>query len=93
MSRRAAHLRITGLVHGVGYRDWAMRKAGSLGLDGWVRNRVDGSVEAVIAGEDTAVTAMIQACHTGPATADVAHVGATDWSQPVAAGFEILRTA
>lgn len=92
MGRRAARLRITGLVQGVGYRDWAVRKAGSLGLDGWVRNRVDGSVEAVIAGEDAAVGAMIKACHTGPASADVVDVGATDWTQPVAPGFEVLRT-
>ena len=91
---RAARLRITGRVQGVGYRDWAMRAARNLGLRGWVRNRIDDSVEALIAGEDAAVTAMIEACHRGPSHArvgkvDVAAADAADAPK----GFTQLPTA
>ena len=68
---RTARLRITGRVQGVGYRDWVLRTARNLGLRGWVRNRTDGSVEALIAGEEAAVLAMIEACRRGPAPARV----------------------
>ena len=68
---RAALLRITGRVQGVGYRDWTIRTARRLGLRGWVRNRVDQSVEALIAGDDEAVAAMIDACRRGPPAARV----------------------
>ena len=66
-----ARLTVTGRVQGVGYRDWAMRTAVRLGLSGWVRNRLDGSVEAVIVGDDAAVGQMIEACRHGPSAARV----------------------
>jgi acylphosphatase len=66
-----ARLTITGRVQGVGYRDWAMVTARRLGLSGWVRNRSDGSVEALVVGDDTAVGQMIEACRRGPAMARV----------------------
>jgi acylphosphatase len=66
-----ARLGITGRVQGVGYRDWAMATAQRLGLKGWVRNRVDGSVEALVVGEDDAVGKMIEACRRGPTLARV----------------------
>jgi len=62
-----ARLTITGQVQGVGYRHWAMTTGRRLGLTGWVRNRTDGSVEALIVGEDAAIGAMIDACRRGPA--------------------------
>jgi acylphosphatase len=68
---RAAMLRITGLVQGVGYRYWTVRTARHLGLSGWVRNRADQSVEALVAGDDAAVAAMIEACRRGPSAAHV----------------------
>ncbi|HEY2613298.1 MAG TPA: acylphosphatase [Reyranella sp.] len=70
-----ARLTITGRVQGVGYRHWAMTTGRRLGLTGWVRNRTDGSVEALIVGEDAAIGAMIDACRRGPA---MAHVDAVD---------------
>jgi acylphosphatase len=66
-----ARLVVTGRVQGVGYRDWVVDRARSLGLAGWVRNRSDGSVEAVIVGDDAAVGQMIDACRRGPRLARV----------------------
>ncbi len=60
---------ISGRVQGVGYRAWAVENATHLGLGGWVRNRNDGSVEAVFSGEDAAIANMIDLCKTGPGAA------------------------
>ena len=64
-------LAITGRVQGVGYRDWAVAAGQRLGLSGWVRNRTDGSVEALVVGDDEAVSRMIEACRRGPTLARV----------------------
>jgi acylphosphatase len=69
-----ARLTITGRVQGVGYRDWTITTARRLGLTGWVRNRIDGAVEALIVGEDNAVGEMIDACRRGPPMARVDNV-------------------
>ena len=66
-----ARLTITGRVQGVGYRDWVLTTGRRLGLSGWVRNRGDGSVEALIVGDDSAVGTMIEACRRGPSLARV----------------------
>jgi acylphosphatase len=66
-----ARLTISGRVQGVGYRDWAIGTAQRLGLTGWVRNRRDGAVEALIVGDEEAVGQMIQACRRGPSLARV----------------------
>jgi acylphosphatase len=60
------HVVVRGCVQGVGYRMWAEGLAERLGLEGWVRNRRDGSVEAVFAGPEQAVAAAIEACRSGP---------------------------
>ncbi len=69
-----ARLTISGRVQGVGYRDWTITTAQRLGLTGWVRNRMDGAVEALIVGDDNAVGAMIDACRRGPIAARVDNV-------------------
>ena len=77
-SDKTVCLRITGEVQGVGYRIWATRTAGRLGLRGWVRNRIDGSVEVLATGAPDAVTAMVEACRRGPSAARVAGVTISD---------------
>ena len=72
-----ALLRITGQVQGVGYRLWMTRTAASLGLRGWVRNRTDGSVEALVTGTPEAVAAMTEAARKGPIGAHVKDVTIT----------------
>ena len=66
-----ARLVISGRVQGVGYRDWAIGTGLRLGLTGWVRNRSDGAVEALIVCEEEAVGQMIEACRRGPPMARV----------------------
>lgn len=89
----ARHVLITGVVQGVGYRAWTERTACANGLAGWVRNRTDGSVEAVFAGEAQAVEAMIAACWRGPRSALVTGVAVSECSEAVPAEFTVLRTA
>ena len=72
------HVVVHGRVHGVGFRAWAERAALTCGLEGWVRNRRDGTVEAVFAGPPEAVTAMIEACRKGPPLAAVERVETRD---------------
>jgi acylphosphatase len=74
-------------VQGVWYRGWVVETAASLGLDGWVRNCRDGSVEAVFSGASEAVDVMLANCHQGPASALVTSVTTSDQSDPPPPGF------
>jgi len=71
MSRAILQVMIRGRVQGVGYRAWVEDEALRLGLEGWVRNRRDGTVEAVFSGEGAVVEQMIAACRRGPSAARV----------------------
>jgi acylphosphatase len=71
MSDTIRHVTIRGRVQGVGYRYFVERDAQSRDLEGWVRNRRDGSVEAVFSGSADAVAAMIAVCRRGPSSARV----------------------
>jgi acylphosphatase len=68
---RIVRIFVEGQVQRVGYRVFVGREAGRLHLDGWVRNRRDGSVETLVAGERTAVEDFLQAARRGPATARI----------------------
>lgn len=70
----ALHLRIRGRVQGVFFRRWVVEEATRRGIRGWVRNRADGSVEAVFSGEMDVVRAMAKACYQGPPKAEVTDV-------------------
>jgi acylphosphatase len=65
------HMVVRGRVQGVGYRAFVEHEALHRGLEGWVRNRRDGSVEAVFAGEREKVVAIVEACRRGPFSARV----------------------
>lgn len=89
---------VRGRVQGVGYRAWTEDTAILNGLDGWVRNRRDGTVEAVFAGSREAVDAMIEACRRGPESARVDAIDIHDAGAPELAmrtrgdGFSVLPT-
>ena len=93
MDRRCVRVRIEGLVQGVGYRAWVERTAIGLGLDGWVRNRRDGGVEAVFGGARADVDVILAGCHQGPRGAEVSMVKVLDELDDVPQGFRILPTA
>jgi acylphosphatase len=65
------HVIIRGRVQGVGYRAWTEVTAIERGIEGWVRNRRDGAVEALFSGEEDDVAAMIAQCRRGPPGARV----------------------
>jgi acylphosphatase len=84
---------ITGRVQGVGYRVWVAREAERLGLKGWVRNRRDGSVEAVFKGGEDAVVRMLDECWQGPRGAKVDNVVATVIADEGWSDFSVRPTA
>ena len=92
MAQSAVKLRIEGSVQGVGYRWWAIEAARSLGLDGWVRNRQDGSVEILAIGERRAIEYLAAACAMGPRAARVAAVVQTPAEDDGSVGFEQRAT-
>ncbi len=80
-------LRIKGRVQGVGYREWAIGEATTRGLDGWIRNRSDGTVELLISGPEPTVKDMLGACTQGPAAAQVANIDIKHETEPPPLGF------
>jgi acylphosphatase len=92
LARRSVRLRIEGLVQGVGFRAFVEREARARGLHGWVRNRRDGGVEAVLSGPVERVDAMIDQCRKGPPSARVDLVKVLDEPEPLARAFVVCRT-
>ena len=80
---------IHGRVQGVFFRDTVRRQASSRGVAGWVRNRPDGTVEAVFEGEPDAVEAMVAFCRSGPRGAQVERVEVEEEEPQRLAGFEV----
>lgn len=93
MAQRSVYLIISGFVQGVGFRVFVEREAERRGLAGWVRNRRDGSVEAVFSGDDSKVAAMIEACRRGPPVGQVENVSVEEYRGPALTGFTVLPTA
>jgi len=85
-------IRVRGRVQGVWFRAWTVETAQSLGLSGWVRNRRDGSVEALVSGDDEAVARMIEACREGPPSAMVERLEEQPADDPTEAGFKTRPT-
>ncbi len=78
---RAKRVVIQGRVQGVGYRDWMVAQAQAVGVHGWVRNRSDGAVEALVYGEVDAVEELLRSCRRGPRLAVVSRIE-EDWAEP-----------
>jgi acylphosphatase len=72
--RPAVRLLVSGLVQGVGFRYWAETEAKRLGLEGWVCNRLDGTVEILAIGASDALLKLAQSCRQGPSAAQVTAV-------------------
>jgi acylphosphatase len=89
----ARQLRIHGKVQGVWYRGSATAEATRLGLSGWVRNRGDGTVEALAIGPTAAVEAFIAWAHRGPSNAQVSRVEVFEAALEPLTGFEQRPTA
>lgn len=87
---KAVHATITGRVQGVFYRAWTEGEARKRHLRGWVRNRHDGSVEALFSGEDSSVDDMLSACRQGPRAASVTDISVEEVeTDDIPDGFEI----
>ncbi len=80
------HVWISGIVQGVFFRRFTWEHARRLGVTGWVRNLMDGRVEAVLEGEEDAVKTLIERLHEGPPAAHVTHVEVVD--EPYTGEFE-----
>jgi acylphosphatase len=83
------HVVVHGHVQGVFFRDTVRRSARDHGVAGWVRNRRDGTVEAVFEGPADAVSALVELCRTGPRGARVEGVEATEEEPEGLSGFEL----
>jgi len=94
MSGVIRHVRVRGRVQGVGFRMFVEDAAAMHGIEGWVRNRRDGSVEAVLAGDPEAVRAVVAACRRGPRGAFVESEGSSILLAQRHPGerFSVLRT-
>lgn len=91
--RIAVRVTISGRVQGVWYRGWTVERAHALGHVGWVRNRKDGSVEAVFAGSPDAIEAMIAECRNGPPLAKVDTIARENTRDEGWSGFSQLPTS
>jgi acylphosphatase len=85
--RTALRLRVEGFVQAVGYRNFAMEEARRLSLDGWIRNRSDGTVEILVFGETKAVEAFVAAAMRGPPGSTVKNVELHNAEPPDETGF------
>jgi len=92
------HVRVRGQVQAVGFRAFVEDAAAMHGVDGWVRNRRDGSVEAVFVGEPEAVRTVVEACRRGPRGAQVEALDESEGNDALLAQrhpgehFSVLRT-
>lgn len=86
----AKRLVIAGRVQGVGFRHWMTKRAEALGIDGWVRNRSDGTVEALIAGDVDAVEELARLSRRGPRAAEVTSITEELTEPPAEPGFHAL---
>jgi len=91
-SAKTVNVRVKGVVQGVFYRKWTADNAKELGLKGWVRNRRDGTVEAVFSGDPQVVDNMLERCKSGPPDAVVTGLESSPSQETVGEAFELKPT-
>mgnify|MGYP001266630778 CR=1 FL=1 len=85
------HLVITGKVQGVGFRYWMKNLAINNNINGWVKNKMSGDVEALIVGEEKDVRKLIKLCDIGPSSATIQNIQVNDYNQDYSEkGFNIF---
>ncbi len=84
---------IAGRVQQVGFRQWMVAEAERLGISGWVRNRADGTIEAVMAGDTAAVEELVRNCRRGPRLARVDSIAEDLVEPPADPGFRQIASA
>jgi acylphosphatase len=89
VTSKRVRVRVHGLVQGVFFRESVRRRAQGEGLAGWVRNRPDGSVEAVFEGDPERVESLVRFCERGPRSARVDRMEVIDEAPEGASGFEV----
>ena len=87
------HIVVRGRVQGVGFRAFVEGEALARGIDGWVRNRRDGTVEAVFAGDEQQIQYVLMELNAGPPSAAVTDVQTAPYEGPMQDGFSALPTA
>jgi acylphosphatase len=88
IEQKAIFLRLQGRVQGVWFRAWMKEEADKRGIQGWVRNRTDGSVEAMMVGPGDQVDDLLEACHGGPPLARIDKIDTQPATGVVPRGFE-----
>ena len=87
------HIVITGKVQGVGFRYWLYKEAIQRNIDGWVRNKISGEVEALLIGNDVQVNSIIKLCKKGPSSSEVIKVSVKDYEKEcLSKPFKIINT-
>ncbi len=84
---------IKGKVQGVGFRYWLYKEAIQRNIDGWVRNKISGEVEALLIGNDTEVNNIIKLCEKGPSSSEVSKISVKNYEKKyLKKPFEIINT-
>jgi len=91
MTSKAVRVQISGRVQGVWFRGWTQQEATRLEVSGWIRNHVDGHVEALFSGPEENVDQMVELCWQGPGLANVTQITVSPETSSEQEGFRVLR--
>ena len=87
------HIIITGKVQGVGFRYWLYKEAKQRNIDGWVRNKISGEVEALLIGKDEKINNLIKLCKKGPPSSEITKIEVQNYQKEYfGKSFEIIKT-
>ena len=87
------HIIITGKVQGVGFRYWLYKEAMQRNIDGWVRNKISGEVEALLIGKDEKINNLIKLCKKGPPSAEIIKIDVQNYQKEYfGKSFQIIET-